>query len=402
MQEENILIIITKLRNIFTPSVLTIIILLIMLFRVKISNLIVEIAYKVLKVKKKEGKKHSSTAVYFRIIIIAVGVLFITQIWSENEKLIDFLNTLVRILLIFTVAKLLSSMATPEGPFVQKLIEDEFIDKNIVLNNFLTKIIQVGIYVFAIFIAISELGYDINGLVAGLGIGSAIIALAVQDVVKNLIAGATIVSEKPFEVGDWIQMGTDEGAVENITLRNTVIRKLNNSLVTIPNSRITVEPITNYTAIESRRVEMTLPLPLETPSYKLKRIISKIKISLENNPKVIARTVNVVFRNITNSANEIFIFCYITESKFVKYLAENDKINFDIMKILEVENVEIAYPRQKIALIPETEVLKKEFETKDKENFVKFEKTETKNNETKDKNESNNSANENNMNIRNN
>ena len=104
--------------------------------------------------------------------------------------------------------------------------------------DFSFKIIRGVIYVVAIFIIIANLGIDISGLIAGLGLGGVIITLAAQDTAKNLIGGVVIFLDKPFVVGDWIQMDTFEGTVEDITFRSTRVRTFENSVVNIPNSVI--------------------------------------------------------------------------------------------------------------------------------------------------------------------
>ena len=86
---------------------------------------------------------------------------------------------------------------------------------------------------------LTEFNFDVSGLVAGLGIGGAVIALAAQDFVKGLIAGMSILSDKPFLVGDWIEIGSEQGTVIDITFRSTKIRTNFNTIVTLPNSMIT-------------------------------------------------------------------------------------------------------------------------------------------------------------------
>lgn len=93
------------------------------------------------------------------------------------------------------------------------------------------KIIRAIIYVIAAFIVLSILGINLNGLIAGLGISGLIVTLAAQDTAKNLFGGLVIFIDKPFKVGDWIQMDNFEGTIEDITFRTTRIRTFENSLL---------------------------------------------------------------------------------------------------------------------------------------------------------------------------
>ena len=84
--------------------------------------------------------------------------------------------------------------------------------------------IKFLIYAIAVFIIIFEMGYDLSGLITGLGIGSVVLTLAAQDMIKSLLGGFFIFTDKPFKVGDFIKFSTYEGTVEDITFRSTKIR----------------------------------------------------------------------------------------------------------------------------------------------------------------------------------
>lgn len=347
MEEISFKVLFEKLKYIFTPDTITILILLLILIRNIVSDYILVFIEFVLGIEKynDENKSREKIKKPISALILFNSLGWLAGIWIKNPETLKTIQNIIKVISIFLSANVISGIIQPEGPILQKLAEKNIVNKNLLMNQFFTTMIRAFVYIVAIFMSITALGYNINGLVAGLGIGSAIIALAVQDVVKNIIAGAAIISEKPFIIGDFIEIGTDSGTVEDITLRSTRIRQLNNSVMNIPNSRVTTEAVTNYSAIDSRRVELTLPLEVEIPTEKLERVISKIRMVLKNNPKVLSRTVMVTFRNITSNANEIFIYCYITESKFAKYLEVNEKINLDIIKVLDSENVSIGYSR---------------------------------------------------------
>ena len=131
--------------------------------------------------------------------------------------------------------------------------------------------ILIVIYIIAGFIAITLLGVNLNGLVAGLGIGGVIVTLAAQDTAKNLFGGLVIFMDKPFVVGDWIQMDNYEGTVEDITFRSTRIRTFENSLVNIPNSIISNSSIINWSKMEKRRYRTNLYIQIDTPFEKLEK-----------------------------------------------------------------------------------------------------------------------------------
>src|SRR5690606_15315239 len=91
-----------------------------------------------------------------------------------------------------------------------------------------------------------EFGYNINGFVAGLGLGGLAISLAAKDALANLFGGIIIITEKPFTIGQWIQTPSVEGIVEGISFRSTKIRTFAQAIVTVPNNTLANEPITNW------------------------------------------------------------------------------------------------------------------------------------------------------------
>ena len=130
---------------------------------------------------------------------------------------------------------------------------------------FLERIYKAVILLFAGVLVVTEIGYNVNSLIAGLGLGGLTFALAAQDSASNFFGGLVIIFEKPFELGDWISTASLEGSVEDITFRSTKIRTLANALTVVPNSKLCGEPITNWTRMKMRLAQFTLGLTYGTP-----------------------------------------------------------------------------------------------------------------------------------------
>ena len=115
---------------------------------------------------------------------------------------------------VISFAKGLAESLTVQSSFVKTIKQKLDKDEDDTMFEFVFKIIRAIIYIIAGFIVITLLGINLNGLVAGLGIGGVIVTLAAQDTAKNLFGGLVIFLDKPFVVGDWIQMDNYEGTVE--------------------------------------------------------------------------------------------------------------------------------------------------------------------------------------------
>lgn len=263
----------------------------------------------------------------------------------EQKTLI--INKACVIIVILIITKIITSLIKEDSILFKKMNKDI---KDAVLNTFIYKVIGALIWTVSIFIIIEELGYDLTGLVTGFGLGSVVIALAAQDVVKSLLSGLTILTDKPFIVGDFIEVGKYQGTVTDITYRSTRIKTLSQAIITIPNSTITSEYVVNWNSIESRKFECTLNLSLETTSEKIKKVISQIKLVLKENPVVIKDTVQVNLNSISTYSIDINILLFIYETDYKRYLRIKEELLCVLLTLIEKENIDLAYPTQKIYL----------------------------------------------------
>ena len=189
--------------------------------------------------------------------------------------------------------------------------------------------------IFAIYIILTGvLGFStqINGLITGLGLGTVVISLAAQDTVKSLFSGFTILTDKPFVIGDWIAVGQYAGSVIDISFRSTRIRCADNSVITIPNSTITAEYVINWNKLKARRIDCTLNL----------------KVVICSKDYVKSDTVYVGFNNISDYSVDIKIFLYVTETDYVKYLKLQEDLNCEFLNVLAKENIGLAYPTETV------------------------------------------------------
>lgn len=272
-----------------------------------------------------------------------LAILFIKTPLNINENIMLIINKLFKISVIILFAKGMANSLTIHSNLVNKIKEKINPDIEDSMFEFILKAIRVIIYIIAGFLVATELNYNLNGLAAGLGIGSVVITLAAQDTAKNLFGGLVIFLDKPFIVGDWIEVDKFEGTVEDITFRSTRLRTFENSLVNIPNSVIANDSIINWSKIEKRKNKVNLCLDLDTPLEKVKIVQNRIKELLKQHDDVIDDTILVRFDNITDNGINLMVSSYTNSIDYTTFLEEKEKINFKIMQILREENVELAY-----------------------------------------------------------
>ncbi len=220
------------------------------------------------------------------------------------------------------------------------------VDKILVV--FIAKIFRFVILALAASVIAGELDYDVNGFLAGLGLGGLAFALAAKDAVSNIFGGIVIIMDKPFSVGDWIDTPSVEGTIEEMSFRSTKVRTFANALVTVPNSVVANEPVTNWTRMGKRRIMFNLGVTYTTPRDKLKNCVEQIKTMLEDHPDIHKETIFVRFDKFSESSLDIFLYFFTRTTVWAEYLKVKEDINFKIMEILEHEGVSAAFPSRSV------------------------------------------------------
>ena len=175
-----------------------------------------------------------------------------------------------------------------------------------------------------------------------LGLGGLEFALAAKDLAANIFAGIFIILDKPFFVGDWIINGTLEGTIEGISFRTTKIRTFDQASITVPNSKLANEPVTNFSRRNKRRVNFNLAISYGTSREKLEICVKKIRNMIESHPQINKEDFYIRFDKFNVSSLNIFIYFFIDTSQLSEYLKTKENINFNIMDILQQEGVSMA------------------------------------------------------------
>lgn len=143
------------------------------------------------------------------------------------------------------------------------------------LHNILCVTFKCVLYVIALLIVTGTLGLDVSILVAVFSVISLAISLAVQGTLANVAGGLTILTAKPFRVGDYVEIGGTGGTVLKIGLTYTDLRTPDNQDIHVPNSQVSGSTIVNYTASGSRRISLTINVSYDAPTEDVKAALLK-------------------------------------------------------------------------------------------------------------------------------
>lgn len=315
-----------------------------------VSSLFSKVVMKLLKVKGNDKEKLKNSDIYKALkgIFICVGLYIALLVLNLPENWFILCSKVIRIFLILNVARVVAELISPESKIMRKVEKSERFSENKVAISIISKVIKTLIYIIATFMIIADLGYDLSGLITGLGLSSVVIALAAQEVAGNLISGVAIILDKPFEIGDYIQVGDNVGTVEEIKFRCTKIRTAENAIVTIQNSKIVSESVVNVSKIDKRRIDISLRLPLNTTATQITELTDTIKLLLYSNSEVIENSLQVNIGEISEDAIKISIYFFVNIIDFAEFLKFKTKANLNIMKLLEDKKIKLAYPTREI------------------------------------------------------
>ena len=195
-------------------------------------------------------------------------------------------------------------------------------------------------------IILDSLGFNVTGLVAGLGIGGLAIAIAVQNVLGDLFASISIIMDKPFVVGDSISTGEVNGTVEHIGLKSTRIRSVNGEQVICANGSLLKSTIKNYKRMQERRVLLEFGVAYESSLENL-NLIPKIVSEIIERQKD-CRLDRVHFKSYGPSSLDFETVYFVLNADYNLHMDIQQKINLEIFEQFAIRKNEFAYPTQKL------------------------------------------------------
>jgi small-conductance mechanosensitive channel len=203
---------------------------------------------------------------------------------------------------------------------------------------------QILVWVVAVMLVLDRLAFDITALVAGLGIGGIAVALAVQNILGDLLASLSIVLDKPFVVGDAIMVGEDKGTVEHIGIKTTRVRAISGQVIVFSNNDLLKSRIHNFKRMQERRVPFTLEVVYQTPPETLQRIPGMIRRAIE-----LQQQTRFERAHLTQCGAHGYIFevvYVVLDAELKVYMDIHEQVNLEIIRAFERENIEFAYPTQ--------------------------------------------------------
>ncbi len=207
------------------------------------------------------------------------------------------------------------------------------------------KTVKTCIWVISGMIALKNAGYDVGALLAGLGIGGLAFALAAQDTISNMFGGVTVFTDKQFKIGDRIKVTGIDGFVREIGIRSSRIQTLEGRIVTLPNSVFAKNAVENISSEPNRKIVLNLGLVYKTTHEEIEKSMKILKeiVYKENTTE---NECVVFFTNFGAYSLDIQLVYYIRKEADIA--ETQSKINLEILRLFNENNIEFAYPTQTI------------------------------------------------------
>lgn len=286
----------------------------------------------------------------FRKMLVPLAYYGVFFLAAQHLALSRFLDKAIEVAGVFLVTFLIAQFLVAVARFGIRSYSEKAeagSSRDRALKGFMT-LIRVVVWGLATVFLLDNLGFRINSVIAGLGIGGIAVALAAQNVLGDLFAYFIIMFDRPFEIGDFIIVGDYMGVVERFGVKTTRIVSLGGEQIIMSNKDLTDSRVRNYKRMERRRVVFRLGVTYQTPFEKLKEI-----------PEIIARVTGEIedaafdrahFFSYGDFSLVFEVVYYVLGSDYTKYMTIQERINFRIHEEFEKRMIEFAYPTQTLYL----------------------------------------------------
>ncbi|MFZ5890266.1 MAG: mechanosensitive ion channel family protein [Myxococcota bacterium] len=203
---------------------------------------------------------------------------------------------------------------------------------------FITKLM---IWAVVFVMAMSAMGFEISALVAGLGVGGVAAALAVQSLLSDLLASLSMFFDRPFDLGDFIVVGTEQGTVERIGLRSTRVRALGGEEIVFANGDLIKSRIRNYKRMQERRVAFVFGVDYASSAEQLERIPGIVQAIVEAREGV--RFDRAHFREYGAVSLEFEVVYFVNSPDQRLHLDHRHAINLEILRQLRKLGIILAH-----------------------------------------------------------
>jgi small conductance mechanosensitive channel len=214
------------------------------------------------------------------------------------------------------------------------------------LTKFLRSVVYMTLLVLVALAAVSAVRVPVTSFFAILGAAGLAIGLALKDSLSNFSSGVMLVFFRPFKVGDYVEAGGVAGTVDSISIFNSVLKTPDNRVITVPNSLIYGSTITNYTAMETRRIDLVFGVAYDDNVERAKEVI---RSALESDERILKDPApTIMLLELADSSVNFAVRPWVASAE---YWAVRGDVLERVKKALEENGLSIPFPQRDVHLI---------------------------------------------------
>ncbi len=221
------------------------------------------------------------------------------------------------------------------------------------------RILTAVVVIVAGLVILSIFGFDMTAAIAGLGVGSIIIAFAAQKTLENLLGGISILGDQVIRVGETCRIGDQVGTVADISLRSTRIRTLDSAELSVPNGQLANMKIENLSRSDRNSFRTTIGLQHGTSPDQLRSLLSKIRVLLQQDARVATEPARVRLIGFGESSLNVEIYCHVLTGNWGEFLAIREDLLLRIMDLIAESGTQLALPSRTLHLAQEEDLSQK-------------------------------------------
>ena len=259
------------------------------------------------------------------------------------QRILGIGTRILLTLLVVAVAKFLIVLFVR---FMKKMTHAKKSRISPLMSTFIIKVVRVVVWLFALLIGLQVWGINMGPVIAGLGITGVVLGFALQETISNLFSGFLLALNNPFDIGDYVIIGSVEGTVEQMDAVSITLKTGDKKKITMANKLVLEGAIVNVSASETRRLDMTVSVAYGSDLDQVKEVISSLLSSYSDVLDEPAPVIEV--SKLNNSSVDFIVRPWVRNSD---YWAVNWRFQKDIYDMLNKAHIEIPYNKLDVNLI---------------------------------------------------
>lgn len=287
---------------------------------------------------------------------LTLGGLFL--VWGFRtigllETPLAALHTIASVAAVIAGTWFLILLTGRVGTVFQKKAESTVGYSDEIVTAMTVGIIKLGVLVAGVLLLAETINLPYEGVLAGLGVGGLALAFAARETVSNVLGGILLLTDRPFRRGDLVETHGQLAMVETVGIRSTRLKRLDDTVMIIPNAKLTDQVIVNWGLRSRRRVDVSIGLTFDTPRELLEEFVQELRDLIIRQPQIDSEDIYVGLKDFDSSAIEIECRCFFRVLSYEEQVTARSTLVAEIVDLAKQNGVSFAFPTRTVHLIQE-------------------------------------------------